>query len=370
MPKERPTCEHKYPKSIQRKVTIQEIANLAGVSIGTVHRALYGKKGVSEALRQQILQIARERHYVPHGFSSSAERKRVLILAPGPYTQNRYYYGTIWKGFQDYIDKLEHQNVSIVDLPYYRSSGNSMLNELYTAFERYEDEIDGLLVAGPFTMKERKAIQTFSQKGVPIVLATETVPGVLASVSVDFYQAGCLAAEILSSQLVAGSSILLCAGDLAVITHSFIVQGFTDYLYEHGDLLNCIYVYSKQDSDARSIAVHERQIEEILERNQNIKAVFCVNARESVLMSKILKSQSLVGKLRFVGSDLFTENVEAMREGVMQNILFKSPYRQAYTAAKILFDYLLEGIKPAQSEILLGSDLIFQSNLSAYWLEE
>ena len=42
---------------MEHRVTIKEIAAEAGVSTGTVHRALYGKKGLSEQTRQQILDL-------------------------------------------------------------------------------------------------------------------------------------------------------------------------------------------------------------------------------------------------------------------------------------------------------------------------
>ncbi|MCH4563982.1 LacI family transcriptional regulator [Halomonas sp. EGI 63088] len=45
--------------------TIREIAKAAGVSIASVSRALNGKPGISEALREHILQISRDIHYQP-----------------------------------------------------------------------------------------------------------------------------------------------------------------------------------------------------------------------------------------------------------------------------------------------------------------
>ena len=46
---------------MEHRVTIKEIAAEAGVSTGTVHRALYGKKGLSEQTRQQILDLCARR---------------------------------------------------------------------------------------------------------------------------------------------------------------------------------------------------------------------------------------------------------------------------------------------------------------------
>ncbi|MFC3282236.1 LacI family DNA-binding transcriptional regulator [Litchfieldella rifensis] len=48
-----------------KSATIHEIAKAAGVSIASVSRALNGKPGISEALREHILQISRDIHYQP-----------------------------------------------------------------------------------------------------------------------------------------------------------------------------------------------------------------------------------------------------------------------------------------------------------------
>ncbi|MDF2720832.1 MAG: transcriptional regulator [Paenibacillus sp.] len=47
-------------------VTIKDIAKLAGVTIASVSRALNNEPGVSEAVRNKIVTIAKELHYVPN----------------------------------------------------------------------------------------------------------------------------------------------------------------------------------------------------------------------------------------------------------------------------------------------------------------
>ena len=40
---------------MEKRITLKEIAERTGVSVGTVHCAIYGKKGVSEKTREMIL---------------------------------------------------------------------------------------------------------------------------------------------------------------------------------------------------------------------------------------------------------------------------------------------------------------------------
>ena len=61
-------------------MTIKEIAAEAGVSTGTVHRALYGKKGLSEQTRQQILDLCARRGYRANSAASALKRSALLSL--------------------------------------------------------------------------------------------------------------------------------------------------------------------------------------------------------------------------------------------------------------------------------------------------
>ena len=47
-------------------ITAKEIAALAGVSRGTVDRALKNRPGIKEETKQRILEIAKKYNYKPH----------------------------------------------------------------------------------------------------------------------------------------------------------------------------------------------------------------------------------------------------------------------------------------------------------------
>lgn len=54
-----------------KRISQREIANLLGVNVSTVSRALRGLEGVSQELRQEILAIAKDRGYRPNPFAVS-----------------------------------------------------------------------------------------------------------------------------------------------------------------------------------------------------------------------------------------------------------------------------------------------------------
>lgn len=76
-------------RAAARRVTISDIAERAGVSIGAVSFALNGRKGVSEATRERVLRVADELGWAPSNAARSlAEAKTEtfgLVLARDPH---------------------------------------------------------------------------------------------------------------------------------------------------------------------------------------------------------------------------------------------------------------------------------------------
>ena len=60
--------------------TINEIAQKAGVSVSTVSRALNNKRGVSQKIRDKIVQIAAEMSYFPHSSARALVQKRIGVI--------------------------------------------------------------------------------------------------------------------------------------------------------------------------------------------------------------------------------------------------------------------------------------------------
>jgi LacI family transcriptional regulator len=48
-----------------KKITLSDIAKIAGVTIGTVDRAMHNRPGISEETRKRILEIAKKYNYRP-----------------------------------------------------------------------------------------------------------------------------------------------------------------------------------------------------------------------------------------------------------------------------------------------------------------
>lgn len=347
---------------MDKRTTITDIASRAGVSIGTVHCALNGKPGVSEETRRRIADLAKQMDYRPNAVAASLKRRTIRIAAafPGPTEESRYYYSFIWQGLRDSIRSRRDYNVSLVEVPFYMGP-NSQGNELATLLET--EQIDGLITTGYTDLRGMTAFQAFAQKGVPVVLVGDDIPqsGRLFCVQPDYPIIGRTISELMTRQIPADGGILVSAGDVMVPSHYLTLQGFDAYLQENG-CKNPVYKVH-ESGDQRM--TYEHLLRELTERD-DLAACWSVNARNSVLLGKALVESGRAGTIAAIGSDLFAENVQFLKDGVFTNLLYKNPYAQAYTAAKHLSEYLVKGERPPQSVIYIGSEVIFRSSLPMY----
>ena len=95
--------------------TIREIAELAGVSRGTVDRVLNHRGSVNPATAALINEIARKLDYKPNraGMALAAQRKNlklgVLLFDAG----NRYF-EDVWKGVEQKAEELTCYNCTVL----------------------------------------------------------------------------------------------------------------------------------------------------------------------------------------------------------------------------------------------------------------
>lgn len=358
---------------MKNRVTIKDVAAKSGYSLGTVHIALNGKTGISEDTRNKILEVAKELDYRPNFAAASLNRKskRIVGCFPSIEGDNRYYYPSLWSGFQNaYIEQERDMNIELMQCPYHsfsvpeitdvdKRAGWISLDTLRAELEA--GTIDGMVLDGntsPFTEAE---LARFVERGLALTMVDRDMEnsGRLSCVLGDYKVIGATVAELITGRITSYGSILMCAGEQGIYSHRGIEIGFDQYLREHHCENKVYKVYSH--------TINEENYQNILATvsEPDVAAVCCVSSRTSRMLEMALEESGRAGRIYAVGSDVFSENIEAMKRNVYQNLIQKNPYAQAYTATEVLLDYLLKDQK-AHSIIKVGSEVVFRSNLVFY----
>lgn len=83
------------------KVTIKDIASIAGVSVATVSRTLNGKPDVREETKQRIMAIAQEMNYQPNVLARGLLMKRIYTIGIVIPDITNTYFSEIFRGVEE-----------------------------------------------------------------------------------------------------------------------------------------------------------------------------------------------------------------------------------------------------------------------------
>lgn len=349
-----------------KRITIKDVAAAAQVSNGTVHRALNDKPGVSDAVRERIVAIAREIGYEPNIVASSLKKKplRVVVAFPGPTRENRFFYGQLWDGYREVKKELVTYNLDVIETPYYDDEVNSFTNNMKGVMRQYHGEIDGVIGGGKLFERDIQTVEKLTGNNIPVVLVSEGMENLncLCSVQSEHALDGRMAAELLTAQIPGGTEILMCAGDVLLTSNRENSGGFEAYMKENNvnNKLIKLYGYDNyEDMTAR--------IKDVLAHNDNIHGLYSVNARCSLLLAQVVEAEGYgADRYRMVGSDIYPESVDFMKKGIIDLIIDKNPCQQAVVGFRRLVNYLVRHEMPFEKEEYVPSTIICRSNLEKY----
>lgn len=349
---------------MKSQITMKDIADHFGMSLNTVHKAIAGKPGIGDATRASILEYAEKNGYQRNTMASILKRKQLtLALCLPQLDQNsRYFYHDIWTGCRKYLEEWPSLNLQVREIPFPSNGLSKSLSSIASECEQ-GCHIDGLLTVPPKDDSGISALKKIAERGTAIVFVTEDNPqcGRLGAVTGDYYATGQLMAEQICNILKGQGQIYLLAGDEYNDAHYLTAKGFHEYIRQNHNGFTVTNLYGSYET-SQSV----QELSSLLDVKKP-DAALSVFARGSAALCTALRKSDLAGKIPAIANDLFPENIEALKDGIFTNLIFKDPYRQAYLAIKMLCEYLLKETIPEKSLLKVEGKLIFRSNLKYYY---
>ncbi|MEA4824773.1 MAG: LacI family DNA-binding transcriptional regulator [Clostridiaceae bacterium] len=345
--------------SEDKKVTIYDIANELGISVGTVYRALHNTGRINADTKQRVLDTAEKMGFQANPAAQSLRRNPIYIgvILCCPVKQ---YLDEIKRGMDAVFDQLRPYHVYSDIRTLYGENAETNSYEINAMLDEFvEKSVKGvvLFLSGD-NRGYRSTIERLEQKGIPVATVANDIEGSrrVISVSADGQCAGQLAAEILylccPNKRVA---ILTGSNDTAIHKENLI--GFMKYTDGHP--FSAIDVYEHKDQP--DLVVH--QINEILKAEDPYRGLYITSA-SSICACQYIWKTGLKGKIKIITTDLFQENKELLRNETACATIFQDPYRQGKMVIQQIYGYIN---KEDTAELtLLKPIAIFRSNMNMF----
>lgn len=272
----------------KRGVTIRELAQAAGVSIGTVSRALKGQPGLSEHTRSQVLEVAQKLGYDVGKLRTGKPRRMLFLYSRhlGSLANNPFY-SYVLHGAET-VCREAGVPLSIMSVV----AGDDIPSQVR------RHEADALLGAGYF---DPEAMDGIRRCELPLVLVDHFFPGVRCIN--DDNQLG---AWLATRHLLEGNPRRIGAifGPLAHYSTALRAKGFRRALFEAGRLFDPDYEVTLDPAleyrDAGRDAMRR-----LLELPEPPDAVFAYNDSTALLGMEVCQEHGLrvPEDIRFIGYD-------------------------------------------------------------------
>lgn len=333
--------------------TIREIAERAGVSRGTVDRALNKRGRINPEVAERIYKIANEIGYVPKKQKNAAVKRPVKI---GVVTQlaKASFMIQIKKGIEEAGKELMSRNVEL------------LLEECMTVNEEEQlKAIDRLVnqgVAGIAIMpveceKIRETLnELIKMKDTPVVTFNSDIVGTKRScfVGQDNKKSGRTAAGLMGILTGGQGKILAITGYFGNSVNSMRVEGFAEELKRTFPELELIGVQSSFDESAEV----EKIIVNALGVFPDLKGVVVFSGGQAGVQ-KAFQKLRLEKRPHVIIYDLTSENVKALEAGIADFLIDQNGYMQGYRSLFILADIIQNKQKAAEE--FLFTDIIIKT---------
>ena len=152
-------------------VTIQKIAELSGVSRGTVDRVLHGRPNVNPMIREKVVRAAEKLGYQPPVPPKSADCRQAAILIP-QWTDG-YFNRQIVSGIRKALRYIADPAFVLTEQPLRTMTMQELLRAMD---EQIRSGVDGLIIRAENTPEVRAAIEQAVQQGVTVITYDADVP--------------------------------------------------------------------------------------------------------------------------------------------------------------------------------------------------
>ena len=250
-------------------VTLKDIANQLGVSMGTVSRALKDYPGISEKTKAAVRALAKELKYRPNPVAQNLKSQRSKIIGVVCPKIFHTFFSAAINGIMEVADENGYSVILV-------QTNESFEKEVKETSILLESPLEGLLISATFETQSYEHVQRFQDYGIPVVQFDRISDELESSrILVDDYEGAYTATKHLIDQ--GCQKIALVRGQMIPLIQRR-VQGFLDALKEGGVPYREDMVFENTTSDIEEGIELARKIASLKERPDAVFAFADVTA--------------------------------------------------------------------------------------------
>ncbi|WP_461632842.1 LacI family DNA-binding transcriptional regulator [Labilibaculum euxinus] len=346
------------------KIRIKDIAEQAGVSVGTVDRVLHNRGEVAEETKNKILEIAKVNNYQPNLIARALTSKKQCVFAsllPSP-TEEDIFWKRPLNGITEAALELEQFQVKVKNFFFEHYNEQDFIKQTEAILELNPS---GVVFSPIFSKESLDFTEKLDKKGIPYVFIESKLSksNYLAYVGSDGFHGGRVAANLIDFGIPENGDILIInlAKNLENVHHlNQRTQGFLSYFMDKGKNQGLKISIEIPTSDAEII---KEKLDSVIKKNKNIKAIFITGSKVYKIARYLISNE--LNDIILVGFDPIEQNIKYLNHGTINFLIGQHPHQQGFKAVKKLFEYVLLNHAIPKDEYL-PVDIINQECIKLY----
>ena len=346
------------------KIRIKDIAERAGVSVGTVDRVLHDRPNVSKPAREKVEKALKEMNYQPNMYASAlAYNKSYTFYLLIPKHESEAYWEEIEEGARKCEETRRDFHIDVEIRFYERWSEDSFRDQANAIVEA---KPEGVIVVPASLMVTREFTEQLHACNIPFIMLDSYMPDLkpLSFFGQDSFCSGFFAAKMLMMIASREKEIMLMrqTKDGIVVSKQQDNRevGFRHYMHDHFPSIKII------DLDLPLNGTRTEYIK-MLERyfNSHPDTHHCITltSKAHIVGDFLLKTNRR--DVQIMGYDMVEKNARCLREGSISFLIAQHAYMQGYNCVETLFRALVlkKKVTPVN---YMPIELLMKENVNFY----
>ena len=322
--------------------TMKQIAEIAGVSRGTVDRVLNRRGAVRPETERRILEVADALNYTPNkaarnlSFSKQQIKLGCILFNP----EKIEFYQQVMSGLERKRRELMQYSVT-VDVRF--SDFDDPFSQDRILSEMEADGVDGIALCGINSESTKDIIARLYAKGIPVVTGNTDIPDSkrIAFVGCDYVQSGRVAGRLIDLCLNGQGTVAVAQGAHRVLCLEGRLRGVQEYLSAHAPGIQIVDIRRNNQDDFTMFTA----VKEILEKYPDLGALL-VDAGNSYGACRAIELFAGSHRPKVICYDCSAKTEQMLKKGIIAATITQQPEIQGAMPLELLLEYLGAGTRP------------------------
>ena len=347
-----------------KQIKVKDIAQMAGISAGTVDRVLHKRGNVSDKSREAVEKVLAQVGYKYNIHTSAISyRKKIKFVITIPEAEEGEYWGAIRNGLNHALEEFSDIETECNFLFYDQFNVDSCTH----AFSQVLDSRPDAVIIGPTYIDETiNLCSHLDNASIPYIFIDSNIEGTypLATFSCNQTACGELAAKLLCMSTTSEGSIAIFNAERIGrrLAHNSIERrkGFESFMKANG-LMDRL---KRANYSISNSSENKKHMLEFLQSNPDIKGIAVLNSRGHIIADTLKECGR--NDIHVLSFDLTANNIRCLNNGRISVLLCQRPEQQGFNSIKTMINHLLyKNIEDGMVHIM-PIDIIFKENLPYY----